>query len=102
MHARRRVTPRPACPRRASPFPTAHAGGADSEAVRQELTALDRAVAGQALQVTIRRNLFLAADATARLARVQVRAAAAAAAAAAIFAASLARSGGWTEAHCRP
>ena len=50
------------------------AGGADSEAVRGELAALDRAVRGLTLEATIRRNLFLAGDAAARLGRAQQRA----------------------------
>ncbi|KAI7837680.1 hypothetical protein COHA_008473 [Chlorella ohadii] len=49
------------------------ASGADSEQLRQELLSLDRAVQGLALELTIRRNLFLAADAEARFARTQRR-----------------------------
>eukprot|EP00887_Chlorella_sp_A99_P002852 scaffold6.g2852.t1 len=49
-------------------------GGADSESVRSELASLDRAVAALTLQLTIRRNLFLAGNAAERLARGQRRA----------------------------
>ncbi|KAL4457792.1 hypothetical protein ABPG75_012657 [Micractinium tetrahymenae] len=49
-------------------------GGADSEQLRGELVALDRAVLGLALERTIQRNLFMAADGEARFARTLRRA----------------------------
>ncbi|GAB4820832.1 hypothetical protein N2152v2_007878 [Parachlorella kessleri] len=49
-------------------------GGADSEAVRSELVALDRAVRGTVLGLTLARGLSLARDAAARLRRGQERA----------------------------
>ncbi|PRW56110.1 Signal recognition particle subunit SRP68 isoform A [Chlorella sorokiniana] len=49
------------------------ASGADSEQQRAELLSLDRAVQGLALELTIRRNLFLASDAEARFGRTQRR-----------------------------
>ncbi|KAI3436731.1 hypothetical protein D9Q98_006146 [Chlorella vulgaris] len=48
-------------------------GGADSEQLRGELMALDRAVQGLMLQQSMQRNLFLVEDAEARFARAQRR-----------------------------
>ena len=55
-------------------LPALQAGGADSEAVRSELLALDRVVRGIVLGLTLARGLALAHDAAARLRRAQERA----------------------------